>query len=122
MAAGPGISLAARPARRTAVVSGYVEWCGGPAPGRCQKGKVGFCQAPRGCVTTHRVAAVNWSGRRVAVQRLRHGRFSLRLPPGRYTVELLGDGPRVRGRVMERRKITARAHRTTYVRFLFNVP
>jgi hypothetical protein len=122
MAAAPGVSLAARSARRTAVVSGYVGWCGGPAPGRCQRGNVGFCQAPQGCVTTHRVAAVNWNGRRVAVQRLRHGRFSLRLPPGRYTLELLGDGRTVRGRVMERKKVTARAHRTTYVRFVFNVP
>jgi hypothetical protein len=101
MAAAPGFALGARPARRSAVVSGYV--------------------APERCVTTRRVAAVNWNGRRVAVQRLRHGRFSLRLTPGRYTIEVLGDGPKARGRVMQRKQVTARADRTTPVHFAFDV-
>ncbi|HEY2202313.1 MAG TPA: hypothetical protein VGH56_10510, partial [Solirubrobacteraceae bacterium] len=47
---GVSSSAAARPGRRTAVVSGYVELCGGPAPGRCWKGEIGVCEAPRGCV------------------------------------------------------------------------
>jgi hypothetical protein len=115
-------SAAARPARRTATVAGYVQLCGGPAPGRCWKGKVGYCEAPRGCVTTRRVAALDASGRRVATQRLRHGRFSLRLLPGHYTIELLGDGRRVHGKVMQSKKVWARAHRTAHVRFLFAVP
>ncbi len=117
-----GASAAARPARRTAVVSGYVELCGGPAPGHCWKGKIGFCEAPTGCVTSDRVAAVNASGRRVATQKLHHARFKLHLVPGRYTIELLGDGKRVHGQVMQRKKVRARAHRTTTVRFLFSVP
>lgn len=122
-AAGLGASGAtARPVRRTAVVSGYVQLCGGPSPGRCWKGKIGFCEAPRGCVTSHRVAAIDVSGRRVATERLRHGRFKLRLIPGRYTIELLGDGRRVRGQVMQQKRVWARAHRTTRVRFLFSVP
>jgi hypothetical protein len=68
------------------------------------------------------VAAVNASGRRVATQRLDHGRFKLRLVPGRYTIELLGGGKRVRGQVMARKKVWATAHRVTAVHFDFNVP
>ena len=111
-----------RPVRHTAVVAGYVQVCGGPAPGRCRTESVGFCQPPRGCVTADRVAAVNASGRRVASQRLRHGRFKLHLVPGRYTIELLGDGKRTRGQVMQRKRVWARAHRRTAVRFSFDVP
>ena len=81
-----GASAAARPPRRTAVVSGYVQLCGGPAPGRCWKGEFGFCEAPKGCVTSDRVAAVSAYGRRVATQKLDHGRFKVHLVPGRYTM------------------------------------
>lgn len=109
-------------ARRTAVVSGYVQLCGGPAPGRCWKGKVGFCQAPKGCVTSDRVTAVNTAGHRVATERLHRASFKLHLVPGRYTIKLLGDGKRVHGKVMQRKKVFARAGRTTTVRFLFAVP
>lgn len=124
LAGGPGIgsSAAGRPTRYTAVVSGYVQLCGGPAPGRCWKGEAGFCQAPRGCVTTDRVAAINSSGRRVATQKLHHGRFKLRLVPGRYTIELLGDGKRVHGQVMQHKTVRARGGRTTIVRFKYAVP
>jgi hypothetical protein len=110
------------PATRDAVVSGYVRLCGGPAPGACRIETFGICQPPMGCVTSHRVAAINAKGRRVAVQRLHHARFRMVLAPGRYTLELLGDGKQVHGRVMQRKKVTARAHRTVVVRFLFAVP
>lgn len=117
----PPSATAAR-VRRTATVAGYVQWCGGPAPGRCHKGKVGFCQPPRGCVTTHAVAAVDARGRRVATQKLHRGRFKLYLVPGHYTIELLGHGKRVREQVMQSKTITARADRTTAVHFMFAVP
>ena len=117
-----GSSAAVRPARRTAIGAGYVQLCGGPAPGRCWKGGIGFCDASQGCVTSDRVAAVNSAGRRVATQRLHRGRFQLRLVPGHYTFELLGDGKRVHGKVMQRKQAWARAHRTTHVRFFFAVP
>ena len=117
----PASSSAARP-RRTATVAGYVQYCGGPAPGRCYKGNVGFCQPPQGCVTTHRVAAFDVRGRRVATVRLYRGRFKLHLIPGRYALQLLGDGKKVHGQVMQTKKITARAHRTTAVHFMFAVP
>ena len=117
----PASSVAAR-TRRNATVAGYVQYCGGPAPGRCYKGNFGVCQPPKGCVTTHRVAAVDMRGRRVATVRLYKGRFKLRLVPGRYTLQLLGDGKKVHGRVMQAKKITARAHRTTAVHFMFAVP
>jgi hypothetical protein len=73
-------------------------------------------------VSTSRVAAVNASGRRVAVQKLRHARFRLQLDPGHYTIQLLGDGKNVRGRVMQTKKVYARAEHTAHVRFLFEVP
>jgi hypothetical protein len=46
----------------------------------------------------------------------------MRLAPGRYTMELLGDGKRIHGRIMQRQKVTARAHRTAVVQFFFAVP
>ena len=77
---------------RDAVISGYVQLCGGPAPGRCRIARIGVCQSRRGCITSDRVAVFNARGRRVAVVRLRRARFRLRLVPGSYTLELLGDG------------------------------
>ena len=103
-------------------MSGYVRVCGGPAPGGCRIETFGDCQPPMGCVTSHRVAAINATGKQVAVQRLRHARFHMRLAPGRYTIELLGGGSRVHNRVMRRKQVTARAHRTVVVPFIFDVP
>jgi hypothetical protein len=68
------------------------------------------------------VAAVDARGRRVAVQRLRHARFSFRLRPGHYTIQLLGDGRRVRGQVMQTKKVWARSDHASVVRFRFDVP
>ena len=46
----------------------------------------------------------------------------MHLVPGRYTIQLLGDGKRVHGRIMQRKKVTVRAHRIAVVRFVFGVP
>ncbi len=81
-----------------------------------------ICQTPDSCVTSDRVAVLDVHGRGVAQQKPRHARFSLRLRPGTYTVELLGDGKRIRGRVMQRKEVKARAHHTAVVRFKFAVP
>jgi len=107
---------------RNAVVSGFVRVCGGPAPGSCRIETFGDCQPGTGCVTSHRVAAINAKGKQVAVQRLRHARFHMRLAPGRYTIELLGGGSRIHNRVMQRKHVTARAHHTVVVPFEFDVP
>ena len=117
-----GAGFAARPAGRIATVAGYVQFCGGPPPGGCHKGVVGFCRPPEGCVTSDRVAAINAHGRRVATEELDHASFRLHLVPGRYTIELLGDGKRVHGRVLQRKKVRARTNRTTLVIFSFPVP
>jgi hypothetical protein len=117
-----GADLPVRSSTDEAVVSGYVRLCGGPAPGGCRIETFGICQPPKGCVTTDRVVAINAKGRRVAVQRLRDARFRMVLAPGRYTIELLGDGKQVHGRVMQRRTVTAKAGRTAVVRFVFPVP
>jgi hypothetical protein len=113
---------AAHAPRRNATVAGYVQLCGGPAPGRCFIETIGSCQAPEGCLTSDRVTAVSEAGRTVATQRLHHARFRLHLAPGRYTIELQGDGKHVHGRVMQRKTAIARSHRTTVVRFFFAVP
>lgn len=42
--------------------------------------------------------------------------------PGHYTIQLLGHGKNVRSQVMQSKRITARAHRTTSVHFFFSVP
>jgi len=114
-------ALASAPARN-ATVAGYVQVCGGPAPGRCFIETIGFCQAPEGCVTSNRVTAVGRAGRLVASQKLHHARFRMHLAPGRYTIELVGDGNHVHGRVMQRKTVIAKSHRTTVVRFFFAVP
>jgi hypothetical protein len=46
----------------------------------------------------------------------------MRLAPGRYTIELLGDGKHVHRRVLQQRKVTARAHHTAIVSFFFAFP
>jgi hypothetical protein len=115
-------ALVVRSPPKHAIVAGYVQVCGGPAPGGCRIGKLGLCQPPRGCVTTDRVAAINSSGRRVAVAKLIRGRFRLALQPGPYTIELLADGKHLRGRILQRKRAVARRHRTATVRFFFAVP
>jgi hypothetical protein len=106
----------------SAVVSGSVQICGGPARRRCRIETFRVCQAARRCFISDRVAAVDSRGRRRAIQRITHGRFRLRLAPGRYTIELLGDGKRVHAKVIRRKRITARANQTLTVRFRFLVP
>jgi hypothetical protein len=105
-----------------AIVAGYVQVCGGPAPGRCRIGSVTLCAPHARCLSTDRVAAVNSRGRRVAVQRLVHGRFRLTLKPGRYTIQLLAGGPRTPGRVMQSHRVAARNGHTATVPFRFLFP
>jgi hypothetical protein len=112
-----GSSAAARPAGHTALVRGDVDLCISP----CAVGAFGICTPSQGCVTADRVAAVNSDRRRVATVRLHHDRFKLYLVSGRYTFELLGDGKRVHGQVLEHQEVRAAAHHTAYVHFRFDV-
>ena len=86
------VELAVHPPSRNAPVAGYVQVCGGGAPRRCAERAIHICGPAGRCVISDRVVAVDAAGRVVAVQKLDHGRFRLRLTPGRYTIELLGDG------------------------------
>jgi hypothetical protein len=106
---------------RRSTITGYVRLCGGPAPGRCFVATFGVCQAPVGCVTTDRVAVLDADGRQVAAQRLHHARFHVRVRPGRYTVELIGDGRRVHRQVMQRRHVSVRPGGQAVARFFFAV-
>jgi hypothetical protein len=105
---------------RTATVAGYIRLCGGPAPGHCFIEVFGSC-APA-CMRADRIAVTDSSGRVVARQKLRRARFRLLLAPGRYTIELLGDGKHIHGRVLQTRRVTARAHRRVDVVFFFAIP
>lgn len=106
----------------SATVTGYVQLCGGPYPGPCFVATIGGCVPSEGCSTSDRVAAVDQAGRRVATKKLHHARFRLQLTPGRYTIELLADGPHAHGRALQRKMVLARAGRTVVVRFVFAIP
>jgi hypothetical protein len=110
-------SAAVRPADRTALIRGAVELC----ISSCQVGGYGYCTRSQGCVTADRVAAMAGDGRLVATVHLHDHRFKLNLIPGRYTLELLGDGKHVHGQVFQRQKVRALADRTTHVYFRFQV-
>jgi hypothetical protein len=77
-----------------------------------------ICQVPGTCATPTEVVVVDPHRRRVATQGLRHARFSLRVPPGIYTVELHSN----HGRVLEHQPVRARAQQTATVTFTFVVP
>lgn len=110
------------PVPTDAVIRGQAERCGGPAPGGCVVGTITVCGPPTGCITDDRVAILTASGRRVALIKLRHARFRAELPPGRYTVKLLGDGPHVHRRVIQKLRVVAKPGRTATVVLMFAVP
>jgi hypothetical protein len=77
------------------------------------------------CVVDDRVRLVDASGREIGQQRVHHGHFALTVSPGTYIVELLGDGTRgnpVRGSVLQRQTVTARANHASHVHFVIAVP
>lgn len=114
---------AAQPFARHATVVGYVQLCGGAYPGGCWVSTLNTCgPPPDGCVKSDQVVALSKTGRSLARQRLYRAHFRLKLPLGRYTIELLADGKGVRGRVMQRKAAIVKAHRTAVVRFVFFVP
>lgn len=119
----PNPAPSTQPPARDASVSGFVRVCRGPAPGRrCFVEKIRICRPPHGCMASDRIAIIDQAGRRVLVRTLRRSRFRLSLSPGRYTIELLGDGKQIHGHVMRRKKVTAAAGRTTKVVFQLAVP
>lgn len=117
----PVVSELARLAR-PATIRGRVELCGGPAPGRCRVETGGVCTPSSGCSTTDRVAVVEAGGPRVVTVRLHRARFSVEVPAGGYKLELLADGRRVHGKVVQVRRAKARAGRTTSVVFVIAIP
>jgi hypothetical protein len=119
---GPLDKALAKAHGRNAVLGGYVELCGGPAPGSCGVELIGRCQTPKGCATSNRVLVLDQRGRRVAEPWLHNARFRLRVRPGTYTVELLANGKQVHGRVVQRHTVTVEAHHEAVVRFLFGIP
>lgn len=102
-------------------LQGHIELCGGPAPGRCRVSSFGACDGSR-CWEADRVAILDSAGRQVADPRVRRGRFTAQLAPGRYKLRLLGDGKRVHGKTIETARATVRSSHTTTVSFPISVP
>jgi hypothetical protein len=115
-------SLVPLPPARRGVLSGYVERCGGPYPGGCSIAPIDTCTPGGSCYRSDRVSVTTAAGAAVASTRLRGARFTLALKPGRYVLRLLGDGPKIHGRVLQTRRATVRAGHTTSVRFFFAFP
>jgi hypothetical protein len=111
------------PAVGFGTLRGHVELCGGVSPGGCRVSTVTSCyQTAANCTTTSRVAFYTASGRKVGILRLRHARFSTSIPAGRYVVKLLGDGPKIHGKVIETLHTTVPANGTSTVQFSIIVP
>jgi hypothetical protein len=118
------LAVLAKLLQRPATFTGYERLCGGPAPGRCWiTQRYGVCDGQAPCVMTDRVQVLNAAGAVVATARLHRGRFAVTVPkPGRYTLELLGDGRRRHGVVMSKINAIARAGRASHVVFTIAVP
>jgi hypothetical protein len=97
-------------------IVGRLEICGGPAPGSCHVGSFASYQPKRGCVKDDRVRIVR-NGSTAATVRLKRGRFSIIVSPGRYTVELLQDGPGEHGTVVQSRTVVAPKYGAARVTF-----
>ncbi len=111
------------PPPRQARLTGRVQVCGGPAPGTCRVETPTWCEStPTSCLKADRVAIVSDARARIVVA-LSDGRFGpVAVPPGRYTVELLGDNSVVRGHVLLTEQIALAAGETGTVEFGFDVP
>jgi|SRR5579884_1823120 len=114
----PVINQLAKLAPLPATLKGVVRVC---SHSGCHVGAYTNCTAA-GCTTTDRVAAVDARGRQVAVEPVRRGRFTMLLPAGRYTIELLQDGPSTHGNVFERVHVRARSGYRITATFTVNVP
>jgi hypothetical protein len=104
-----------------AAITGRLDLCARHAPGRCRVGSFTVCGPVRGCASIDRVRIVG-SASAFAGASLRRGRFSVVVAPGHYTVELLEDGPRVRGRVIECQSVTVHRYGVAHVTFKIAVP
>jgi hypothetical protein len=102
-------------------VMGRLELCTAHAPRRCTVGSTIVCGARCGCVRPYAVRFVGSAGI-VRTVPLHRGRFRLVVAPGHYTVELLGDGPRVRERVLRRRTVSVGRYGVAHLTFRITVP
>jgi hypothetical protein len=101
-------------------IAGTLRVCGGPAPGGCQV--EGFTSCGRGgCVHADSVR-ISGNGSSSETVRLKRGRFKVTVSPGRYSVQLLGDGKRVHGRVLQRKTVVVEKYATAHVVFTIVVP
>lgn len=104
------------------MIRGRLEVCGGPAPGGCHPTTGITSCGPPGCVHADQVAIMHSVGAQYPNVRLRRGRFTVRVEPGRYRLALLIDGRNVQGRVLARVTARVRNGQTTRVSFRVSVP
>lgn len=101
---------------------GGLEICGGPAPGGCHPTTGITSCGPHGCVHADQVAIQHPIGTQHPNVRLRRGRFTVRVEPGRYRLALLVDGRHAQDRVLQRVTARVRNGQTTRVSFRVSVP
>jgi hypothetical protein len=101
-------------------IAGALQVCGGPAPGGCHVESFSSC-GPGGCVHADR-ARILQGGKTIDTVRLKQGRFKVTVSPGRYAVQLLGDGRHVHGKVLQRKTVVAKKYATAHVTFTIAVP
>lgn len=102
-------------------IVGRLRVCGGPAPGGCHPTRgITSCGA-HGCVHADQVAILHSLGAQYPNVKLRRGRFTVRVEPGRYRLALLVDGRHVHGKVVQTAKARVRNGRVTRVVFRISV-
>jgi hypothetical protein len=109
------------PEPATATLSGRVQLCGGPGPGTCRAMTTTWCASPRTCLKADRIWVAGDAPMSFAVP-VSGGAFGpVPVPPGRYTVELLGDNARISGRVLLTQRITLEAGESLTILFGFDI-
>lgn len=118
----PVIGQAGRLIPWLGTIRGRLEVCGGPSRSGCRR-TTGFttCVASR-CLHADQVVIMHAIGIPYPNVRLRHGRFTVRVEPGRYRLVLLGDGRLGHDRVIARTRAQVRLDRTTRVAFRLSAP
>lgn len=101
-------------------IAGRLKLCGGPAPGRCSTSSYGACSGSR-CFTADQVGIEHARGAQYPNVRVRRGRFTVRVEPGRYRLVLYGDGRHVHGKVLEAIRVRVRLGHTTRAVFEISI-
>jgi hypothetical protein len=117
----PVIAQLSRLAPWLGTIRGRLRLCGGPPPGSCGTSSFGACSGSR-CFSADQVGIQAAQGIDYRNVRVRDGRFTARVEPGRYRLVLYGDGHRVHGRVLGTLRVRVRLDHTTHAVFSISLP